>query len=129
VSHPRPCCRQAISWLRNHKGSRCFAPCEGRDFLAWETFVHAAKLYGFADPAGARAAVVVMHATIGLMRPELRHLARDVIPCVLDWNALVTLWPEVSSLDVVDHDSPAEHVAQIRSLRTAAPAPAPAGAP
>jgi len=124
MSDRRPCCQKAIHWLRTHKDWNCLRPCTGQDFLAWGTFVHAAKLYGFADPAGARAAVAAMHNAIDAMRPELRHLARDVIPCVLPWATLVALWPQVSSIDAVDDDSPPIHVEQIRSLRAAAPAPA-----
>jgi hypothetical protein len=110
-----------VSWLRDHKGRNGFAPCTGQDFLAWETFVHAAKLYGLADATGKQAAVAAMRYAIDAMQPGLRHLARDVIPCLLDWSALLTLWPQVSGSDVLDDQSPPTHVDKIGSLRRAAP--------
>jgi hypothetical protein len=118
-----------VSWLRDEKGRNCFAPCTGQDFLAWETFVHAANLYGLANATGKHAAVTAMRGAVEAMQPGLRHLIRDVIPCILDWSSLLILWPQVSSVDVLDDNSPATHVDQIRSLRQAAPALASAGAP
>jgi hypothetical protein len=118
-----------VSWLRDHKGRNGFASCTGQDFLAWETFVHAAKLHGLADATGKQAAVAAMRCAVEAMQPGFRHLARDVIPFLLDWSALLTLWPQVSGSDVLDEESLPAHVAEIRSLRRAAPALSPAGAP
>lgn len=111
-----PPCTSAIAWLKHHKGKHCFAPFTGQDHAALSVFVHAAALYGRADMAGEQGALEAMRGAARAMQPQLRHMARDVIPAMLDWSSIAEVWPKVTSeVPVVDEQSPSAHRDELRS--------------
>ena len=119
--NPRPPCRSALAWLQAHKGRECFVAFTAQDRAALETFAHAVALYGFSDSAGRQGAVDAMRGAVAAMQRQHRHMARDLIPAILDWGSILEIWPLVSTeVRLVDSGSPSEHADQL--CRRAPPA-------
>jgi hypothetical protein len=90
--------KAARTWLRGQPGHgrNTFAPFTGQDQRAFSAFVYALELYAGSDEQGRACALLAMRAAVLAAQLKCRNHFRDVIPCVLDWSDVETLWPLVS---------------------------------
>lgn len=91
-----PPCQAARRWVEERLGDRhCFAPFTGQDSRAFGAFVHLLELYAAADESGRQSALIAMHWTVASMQEKVEHLAKTVIPMVLDWGDEEPLWQKI----------------------------------
>lgn len=88
----KPFCKSMIPWLEGLCGKGCFAPLTGQDWQALRAFVHLVDLFAHGDMHGRSHAIDAMVATIAAMQPTTRHLAKRVIPHVMDWSDEQRIW-------------------------------------
>lgn len=94
----RPCCQTGPSWLRQHANDRSvLAPLTGQDRRALAAFLHLLELYSVADDDGRGATLNAMAYTILAMQSSTRHLAKAMIPHVLDWNDEDRIWTMIAA--------------------------------
>lgn len=96
----KPYCQTGPRWIveRLHDKS-ALAPLTGQDWRALKAFIHCVELYGSADGDGQTSALAAMLHTVHAMQPSTRHLAKAVIPHVLDWGDEERLWSKLTTLE------------------------------
>lgn len=97
---PAPYCVSGPRWVADRiftltGDKHALAPLTGQDSRALAAFMHLVDLYGVSDNTGRSCAVAGMAACICAMQRSTRHLAKSVIPHVLDWGDEGPLWQRV----------------------------------
>jgi len=89
----QPICKRAREWLHGNLGPDGalgrFTTSDSRVFSA---FLHLLEAYAVEH---ADDTILAMHVTLQLLPYDKRWLAREAIPCVLDWGDRETLWPKI----------------------------------
>lgn len=89
----KPCCQTGPAWIVERlKDKSALAPLTGQDSRALRAFIHLVELYAVSDGEGRRAALLAMRSTVLAMQPSTRHLAKAVIPHMLDWGDEDRIW-------------------------------------
>jgi hypothetical protein len=94
----KPLCQTAQKWICGRLGRHALAPLTGQDSRALVAFVHLVALYGNSDGDGRRCALVAMASTVRAMQPSTQHLAKAVIPHVLDWSDEDPIWQRITEV-------------------------------
>lgn len=98
MSRPeKPCCQTGPTWIRARlKDKAALAPLTDQDWRALQAFIHLVALYGNSDAVGQNYALLAMSHTVAAMQPSTRHLAKAVIPHVLDWGDEARIWNQLA---------------------------------